>query len=88
MVYEIGEAVFQEEPFAHVVSQEFRSKICDFCFTEGKKEVPLKGCIRCMMVFYCSKDCQTKAFNLYHKEECPYLRCQLAGWDKTGNFTH
>ena len=87
MVYELGEEAFEEEPFAHVVSQEFRSKICDFCFAEPEEKDALKCCIRCKVVFYCSNECQVKAFENYHKDECPYFRCKSTMFDKKGNFT-
>ena len=86
MVYQLGEEVFEEEPFVHIVCKEFRSNICDFCFAEPVRKNTLKCCIRCKEVYYCGEDCQAKAFKMYHKTECPYFRCKKTMLYQRGKF--
>ena len=46
---------------------------CDYCGTNWSGRL---SCSRCKMVFYCSKECQKKAWKMPngHKQECETIR--------------
>lgn len=41
--------------------------VCRFCNGSSKQ---LKGCARCLQVFYCSKECQREDWSQRHRDEC------------------
>ena len=60
-------------PFASVVTREFRSRVCDFCYKVSLKV--LNHCSGCSLVYYCNRTCQGGAWKKRgHKLECPILR--------------
>ena len=85
MVYERGEDVFQEEPFAYCVIADNRSLVCDFCLRIANYKEDLKICSSCKVVHYCDKYCQKKGWRSHHRSECKFLKnmnwMELKGFD-------
>ena len=85
MVYERGEEVLQEEPFAYCVIADNRSLVCDFCLRTCNSRENLKICSACKVVYYCDKHCQKKAWRSHHRRECKFLKnmnwIELKGFD-------
>eukprot|EP00794_Sanderia_malayensis_P010982 gene10982-12145_t len=53
-----------------------------YCYECGRLiGIRLAACTRCKEVFYCSKNCKVKAWNLRHKDEC----ARLSGRRGNGN---
>ncbi|XP_065830200.1 histone-lysine N-methyltransferase SMYD3-like isoform X2 [Oscarella lobularis] len=67
---ERGDLVGEEEPFAFVVIQKHRSKLCHQCANSVQS---LSRCSKCKFAYYCSKECQKKAWSL-HKLECQRIQ--------------
>ena len=40
---------------------------CDYCFSAQSTTIKLKRCTRCLSVAYCSRDCQTKHWQVHNK---------------------
>ena len=74
MVYQLGQEVFRDRPFAYVVKVDIRSSVCDFCLKESKSNVKFKNCSACKTVYYCNSKCQRNSWNSHHQSECVYLR--------------
>ena len=49
------------------------AKRCAVCGYSGL-QVKLKGCSRCHLEFYCSRECQMIAWKAWHKKECAIMR--------------
>ena len=45
-------------------------KKCDYCNKKYKKLNPLKLCSKCRCVYYCSRDCQKRAWKSHHRIYC------------------
>ena len=74
MVYERGEDVLQEEPFAYCVIADNRSLVCDFCLRIANYKEDLKICSACKVVHYCDKYCQKKGWRSHHRSECKFIK--------------
>ncbi|CAI8039100.1 Histone-lysine N-methyltransferase SMYD3 [Geodia barretti] len=61
-----GLEVMRAEPLVHVLSNDVRGQLCDFCLRESQS---LLKCGRCKYVRYCSKTCQRGDWR-FHKGEC------------------
>ncbi|KAH9426984.1 hypothetical protein DERP_011653 [Dermatophagoides pteronyssinus] len=70
--YQAGEIISISLPFIHVVTDNLKGKICDYCFVECKNN-ELGKCSRCKKMFYCGKECQQKDW-IRHKFECKFFR--------------
>ena len=67
-----GSIIIRSMPFSSAVAGEHIQEYCNKC--GHKKE--LKKCSQCNYVRYCSRDCQTKAWQS-HKKECDYIKSKL-----------
>ena len=68
--YKPGDIIIKLEPQVHCVTNECKSKFCDNCLKESNE---LKKCSKCLQMYYCNKDCQTKDWKC-HKYECKVYR--------------
>ena len=74
MVYLRGEEVLRDkEPFAYMIFPNFRKLVCDNCVKKASELGVMKACVKCNMVYYCNKTCQTKAWTSHHKYECQHF---------------
>ncbi|EGC39312.1 hypothetical protein DICPUDRAFT_147973 [Dictyostelium purpureum] len=71
-----GEEILSNiEPYVHSVPQ--HNIVCDYCLKNKNNEnlnttISLKRCTGCKLIYYCSIDCQKKAWPI-HKHECKIL---------------
>uniref|UniRef100_T1IQ96 MYND-type domain-containing protein n=1 Tax=Strigamia maritima TaxID=126957 RepID=T1IQ96_STRMM len=65
-----GDLIFKSQPFAYVVSNDFRGRACDYCLKLNRN---LRKCMQCSFSYYCDKVCQ-KATWKDHKQECLNLK--------------
>jgi len=73
-----GDVVLKSECYAHVISPEARSNVCDNCLTsvnifDHLPPVTLYRCSKCKLSYYCDVTCQRKAWP-EHRRECKYLK--------------
>jgi hypothetical protein len=47
---------------------------CDYCRRQETDSCPLKFCMECYILSYCSKQCQTAYWKAGHKHRCKHLR--------------
>ncbi|RZC33209.1 SET and MYND domain-containing protein 4 [Asbolus verrucosus] len=66
---EPGEILAVEKPFASLLVNELFSH-CHECVSLCYNLIPCKSCTRAL---YCSDGCRERAFETYHKYECPIL---------------
>ena len=78
MAYEPGQVIMKSTAFAHILNKKAQSMFCDNCVSLAS----LKTCTGCHLVKYCSKECQAKGWEEFHKKECKFLR---GGVPETGN---
>lgn len=67
---DLGEVLVVEKPFASVLLEECQSTHCHHCFQRTLAPIP---CQQCSSVRYCSLECATQSWTLYHAFECKYL---------------
>lgn len=65
----VGDVVMIEQPFVSYLRLPMRYKRCANCMT-GERRASLIPCTTCTKALYCSKECQSKAWNNYHQYEC------------------
>ena len=81
-----GDVVFESEPYAIAVSDQYKRQICSGCFrhlttTNTNQKVVTIPCKKCNEVFYCSTTCLEQndiAATRHFSEECEVLK-QLHG---------
>ncbi|XP_060575894.1 SET and MYND domain-containing protein 4-like [Ruditapes philippinarum] len=66
-----GDTLIVERPFAAVLLPDHYPTHCHHCFQKLSIAYP---CRQCTMVRYCSPDCETSSWNVYHHVECRYLQ--------------
>ncbi|XP_040568548.1 N-lysine methyltransferase SMYD2 [Lepeophtheirus salmonis] len=71
MVYKKGDEIMRCSPFSYVVKENYRDKVCDFCFS--CVETKTWKCSRCCQIYYCGRECQRSSWMEIHKHECKYL---------------
>ena len=83
--YYCGQEVMVCKPFTYIVKSRALTKICDFCL---KSAPDLLKCAKCKSVFYCENNCQKKAWNSHHKNECALLNnvTQIPPGDINDNY--
>ena len=67
-----GDLVLLDYPYAWMVFENWKDKICRFCLGLIKSENP-RGCKKCNQVFYCSHDCQLNDSTEHFLDECQIL---------------
>lgn len=82
-----GEGIFGSSPLAECVAAGYEDSVCDLCYTTTLSRVHPSGrfrtkddalpemiaCTGCGKCWYCSKGCQDKAWEAYHRHECDLL---------------
>ncbi|KAK4142532.1 uncharacterized protein C8A04DRAFT_13120 [Dichotomopilus funicola] len=79
-----GEEIYNAAPVMWAVSSHTHPSICNFCFGDQDEERAMGGqprtrgpvllCAKCKVARFCSRDCQKKAWEDWHKDECGLLR--------------
>lgn len=59
----------EEEIRIHIARSHSYYPICHNCLKKGEGVV-LKSCAKCLLIFYCSVDCQKKHWKREHKKTC------------------
>ncbi|CAG2106491.1 unnamed protein product [Medioppia subpectinata] len=62
-----GDVITEDMPIIHVLDFQLKDKYCDNCFKQSDQ---LKRCTKCLLTYYCGKECQKNDWK-YHKNECP-----------------
>lgn len=69
--YQPGDVIFRlNEPLVYVTKYEHRLFTCDQCMRSIDSSIVCPGCHK---VYYCSNDCQMKAWYRLHRIECSIL---------------
>jgi hypothetical protein len=69
---EAGDVIIQvKDPYVLIPRSSNLSTLCYGCLIE---KANLKYCTGCHIVYYCSKECQTKSWRNVHKLECKVFR--------------
>ena len=63
-----GEIVLAEKPYASIMLADSRLDHCSHCYKFTLAPVPCPWCHHCL---YCSTECRSLAYKLYHRVECP-----------------
>jgi len=63
-----GEVVLNEKPYASIMLADSRLDHCSHCYKFTLAPIPCPSCYHCL---YCSKECRSVAYKLYHRVECP-----------------
>ncbi|ORX50354.1 SET domain-containing protein [Piromyces finnis] len=66
-----GSLILQEKALASNIEKESLDKYCNYCYQI--KKTKLYRCSGCHCSYYCSKECQKKAYK-YHKSECKFIK--------------
>jgi hypothetical protein len=64
-----GQTLIKEAPYGAVIDEANLTKYCSSCFKSSDQ--PLSRCSLCKQLYYCSRQCQTSDWKLYHSIECP-----------------
>jgi MYND finger len=65
----VGQTLIKEAPYGAVIDEANITKYCSSCFKSSDQ--PLSRCSLCKQLYYCSRQCQTNDWKLYHSIECP-----------------
>ncbi|KAK7588103.1 hypothetical protein V9T40_005348 [Parthenolecanium corni] len=75
-----GEVLLVEHPFASVLMPHFYHTTCRYCFVRCEA---LISCPKCLLGTFCSEKCLSRAFDEFHRVECPILltlmKLEIAG---------
>lgn len=63
-----GEVILNEKPYASIMLADSRLDHCSHCYKFTLAPIP---CPSCHHYLYCSKECRSLAYKLYHRVECP-----------------
>jgi len=63
-----GEIILSEKPYASVLLADSRLDHCSHCYRFTMAPIPCPSCSHCL---YCSTECRSLAYKLYHRVECP-----------------
>lgn len=66
-----GTLLLTEKALASNIEKEYLDKYCNYCYQI--KKTKLYRCAGCRSSYYCSKECQKKAYK-YHKSECKFIK--------------
>ncbi|KAG4107381.1 SET domain-containing protein [Neocallimastix lanati (nom. inval.)] len=66
-----GTLLMTENALASNIEKEYLDKYCNYCYQN--KKTKLYRCAGCRSSYYCSKECQKKAYK-YHKSECKFIK--------------
>ncbi|XP_058448675.1 SET and MYND domain-containing protein 4-like [Malaya genurostris] len=67
-----GDFVVIEKPFSKMLLPNLRYMNCDYCLED--KFLILIPCHHCSITMFCSEMCQQKAYQSYHRIECPIIK--------------
>ena len=62
-----GEVVLSEKPYASIILADSRLDHCSHCYKVTLAPIPCPSCCHCL---YCSTECRSLAYKLYHRLEC------------------
>jgi hypothetical protein len=69
----LGETVFVATPFAAIVDQESKKKVCSHCVKEpSSSDLMTIACVRGCGKLYCSQKCMQSSWEEYHHLECSF----------------
>jgi len=63
-----GEIILNEKPYASIMLADSRLDHCSHCYKFTLAPIPCPSCCHCL---YCSEECRSLAYKLYHRVECP-----------------
>lgn len=68
----VGEIIAQEDPYVKLLLKSQYLFACGHCLS---RELNLYPCQHCCLTMYCSTQCVEKAWEEYHRYECPLMAC-------------
>ncbi|XP_055593209.1 SET and MYND domain-containing protein 4 [Uranotaenia lowii] len=67
-----GDILIMEEPFSSILLTDLKYSTCDFCHEDlFLRLIPCEGCT---VTMFCSNACKDKAYQAYHRIECPIVK--------------
>jgi hypothetical protein len=65
----------QAQAFMHAICSKI-TNLCAYCCKVETAGESFKKCVRCMSLYYCGKECQSKHWKNGHQEQCPIKASQ------------
>ncbi|XP_058827165.1 SET and MYND domain-containing protein 4 [Topomyia yanbarensis] len=67
-----GDLIIMEKPFSAMLEGKYRYLNCDNCLQDNF--LTLIPCNHCSITMFCSEICRQKAYESYHRIECPIIK--------------
>lgn len=67
---QVGEVLIEEDPYLTLLIKSQFLICCNYCLSRNLNLIP---CDSCCYTLYCSEECKKRAYDEYHKYECPLL---------------
>merc|ERR1712227_961416 len=71
--YSKGQCMMKSKPYAHILCETHRGKLCDNCLHAADQADSLHRCSGCAVHYYCNISCQKSDWK-FHKAECKHFK--------------